>query len=163
MKLSTLVTSAAFILSFARALCLPRNAVITTAAAVPELDQINSSCCVCNQDSVRRYKRSPHGEVSLSPGDAFRSLSQANSTSGETSSQAWPPTVETILTVTFRAVVTVLSLLNVGFTWRIHGISIIPNTQGYTWTNRCVIDIHGGHRWRPWRRQRPLIGREWPL
>ena len=128
MKLLKLVVSAFFILSLAHTLSLPPNAVTSTAAQVSRPDQTNHSCCVCPLDGTRQYKRSHHGEVSVSPGEGLQPSSQANSTSGQQSSNLWPPTVETILTVIFRVVVTLLSLLNVGFTWRIHGMSFVPNT-----------------------------------
>ena len=163
MKLSKLVMSAIIMSSLSQTLSLPPIAVTSMTAPMSTPNRFNRSCCACHSESIHRYKRSPHGEVSLSPGDPFQSSSQANSTLGEISSHSWPPTIDTLVTVIFRAVVTILSLLNVGFTWRIHGTSAVPSMQEYTWTDRCVTDIHAGHRWRPWRRQRPLIDREWPM
>ena len=93
-----------------------------------QLHQADSSFCVKDPyhtlppPSAPRSKRSHDGEISISP-DSFSPPSPLNHTQASTpaTDQWWPPTAETVLTAVFRAVVTILSLLNVNFTWRIHG------------------------------------------
>ena len=113
------------------------NVFNTKKQKIPSRDQTNCLPCICgsrvnsgfNHAGILQSKRSHPGEVSMSPSEPSISLQQspspANSSQAhvfdQQKSQLWPPTVETVLTALFRAVVTVLSLLNVNFTWRIHG------------------------------------------
>ena len=74
---------------------------------------------------MEHLKRSQKDDISIDPElptDPSRSspTNFLNDTQG-LSPRSWPPSLETTLTATFRAVVTILSLLNVGFTWRLHG------------------------------------------
>ena len=95
--------------------------------------------CICQPDlaillhtTPRQSKRSYHEKIAVSPADSSPppppspttgsspSSSQTN-TAHLQNSKLWPPSTETIVTSVFRAVITILSLLNVNFTWRIHG------------------------------------------
>ena len=103
-------------------------------------DVYQASCCFhtylpktpISTSGNRQHKRSYQGELSKSPGDFFQqpASSVTNSTqSNDSGSQAvswWPPSTETILTAIFRAIMAVLSLLNINVTWRIHGEYISP-------------------------------------
>ena len=104
---------------------------------LPSRDEINCLPCICNSGTalvltkaeLRQNKRSHLDEVSVSPFNPSTTSQQTSSTpnsnrtrdTSQQASQSWPPTTETVLTALFRAIVTVLSLLNVNFTWRIHG------------------------------------------
>ena len=94
---------------------------------VPDLNTVNQCCRPCApinpipQANLRPSKRSHQVEISFSPSSSATNTNQSN-TLGQQESSAWPPTAETILTAIFRAVVTILSLLNVNFTWRLHGM-----------------------------------------
>ena len=102
---------------------------------VPNLNQrhkshpstVNQCCRPCApanpipQANIRLSKRSHRGEISFSPSSSTTNTNQSNVSSPE-KFPSWPPTAETIVTAIFRAVVTILSLLNVNFTWRLHGM-----------------------------------------
>ena len=78
----------------------------------------------------QQIKRSHQREVSVSPETLFQQPSSSNTNSTESQSSGfqavswWPPSTETILTAVFRAVMAIMSLLNMNVTWRIHGQSI---------------------------------------
>ena len=105
---------------------------------LPELHHIGHSSCLCYPDTnvpravVQVSKRSHQGEIAVSPGDPSPSpptsaLSDQSNQTNVTSSQessSWLPSTDTIVTAVFRAVITILSLLNANFTWRIHGKEI---------------------------------------
>ena len=86
--------------------------------------------------SNKRLKRSRKGEFSISPpsppsspsAPSLTPISRAPKKTNHTSTssaapnlQSWTPLLERILTAVFRAVITILTLFNVNFTWRIHG------------------------------------------
>lgn len=110
------------------ALRLPSLEAKTTHASIAnQRGQSRCICIACRLNlpaSSHQSKRSPKGDISIEPG-AFHSGNTLNATQipGQESSQRWTPTFEGILTAIFRAVITILSLLNVNFTWRVHGRS----------------------------------------
>ena len=79
----------------------------------------------------RALKRARKDDLSISPGASLPSppsygSHKDNTTKNTTdigSSPGWSPSIETIVTAIFRALLTVLTLFNVNITWRIHGKS----------------------------------------
>ena len=97
------------------------------------LDYVKQPPCLCSSSHIRR---SHQAEVSMSPGEMSSSPSQNASSSQTTSpnqeqTKLWPPTMETVLTATFRVFITILSLLNVNFTWRLHGKDTLASHAGF--------------------------------
>ena len=128
MKLTVLIPFTFAIVNTGPTLALPSNSLNPHQAQT--LQPYQSSCvpCICPPRLESRYKRShPNGEVSVSPGDSLQQPRSSDTNSSRyhqddaQSVQWWPPSLETVLTAIFRAIVTILSLLNVNFTWRIHG------------------------------------------
>ena len=135
-------------------------------------DNINKVNCTCAPPATQsildpgQLKRSLPNEISSTPQIlSSPNISTLNKTQvlGQSSTVSWPPTVETIITPIFRAVITILSLLNVNFTWRIHGATTILRVAEARILLTHMADIHAGQRWRLGRRRRPPIGRHWPL
>ena len=134
MKFLELLSPALVALSITRAISVPPSTLDRLQSGGPVALQAQCSCECPSKDtviipSIRRSERSPHSEVSLSPDNPSSSSSSATNWtqsrgSHDQSSSNWPPTTETLVTAVFRAIITILSLLNVGFTWRIHGNSI---------------------------------------
>ena len=133
MKLTVLIPITFAIVNTGPTLALPSNSLNSHQAQT--LQPYQSSCvpCICPPRLESRYKRShPNGEVSVSPEGSFRQPQSSDANFSRyyeydtQSTQGWPQFLDTVLTALFRTIVTVLSLLNVNFTWRIHG--------QWTWT-----------------------------
>ena len=79
----------------------------------------------------RALKRARKDDLSISPGASLPfppsygspSDNTTNDTTGIASLPGRSPSIETVATAIYRAVLTVLTLFNVNFTWRIHGKS----------------------------------------
>ena len=78
--------------------------------------------------SSRHDKPSEPSEVSMSPNPESPLFPSANSTRGfnpaamEPGLPPWISTMETIITVIFRTVMMILTLINVNVSWKIHGM-----------------------------------------
>ena len=94
----------------------------------------------------RALKRARKDELSISPGALLPSPPSYGSPSDNTtytttdsaSLPGWSPSVETIVTAIFRALLTVLTLFNVNITWRIHGKSPYPKIP----IDKCLTYVH---------------------
>ena len=79
----------------------------------------------------RALKRARKDDLSVSldaslpssPSYGSRSDNTTNTTTDVASLPSWSPSIDTIVTAIFRALLTVLTLFNVNITWRIHGKS----------------------------------------
>ncbi len=87
-------------------------------------------------EHYRAHKRARKDNVSISPGALLPSPPsygpRMDNTTNHTTDIAnlpWSsPSIETIVTAIFRALITILTLFNVNITWRIHGKSSYPRT-----------------------------------
>ena len=169
MKPATLLTINFAIFTLGLALSLQPNDINLDRAPSHRWDQAGCAPCPCLHKPERPFKRSYEGEVSIAPRDPLQqapsSISNSNQTRNDNSktTQWWPPSSEAVLTAVFRAVVTLLSLLNVNFTWRIHGMQIRSGAKDDRDANMIRVDIYAGHRWRPWARGPRVVGRQWPV
>ena len=79
----------------------------------------------------RALKRARKDDLSISPGASLPSPPSygspsdniTNNTTDIASQPGWSPSIDTIVTAIFRALLTVLTLFNVNITWRIYGKS----------------------------------------
>lgn len=101
-----------------------------------EVRHIDQSRCHWIANQARRSKRYPKSDISIEPGAAppppnppsNNDSNEPNTihASAQQNAHSWTPTLGTILTAIFRAIITILSLLNVNITWRIHGTRMAP-------------------------------------
>ena len=97
-------------------------------------------------EKYRALKRAHKDDHSISPGALLpsppsygpRSDNTINNTADIASLPGWSPSIESIVTAIFRALLTILTLFNVNFTWRIHGKSSHPKTPIHS----CLTYVH---------------------
>lgn len=95
--------------------------------------------------SHRRLKRSHGNNVQLSPGSIPASPPPSSNVSNgsdltripTSKLPSWLPTLDTIVTAAFRAIITSLTLFNVNITWRLHGKSCSSRTCLYWLQPEC--------------------------
>ena len=120
----------------------PKNGLKSTTSR--PAGNIPGSCTPCPSigdrpaffDKHRTLKRAPKDDLSISPGALLpsppsygpRSDNTTNNTADVASLPGWSPSIESIVTAIFRALLTILTLFNVSITWRIHGKSSYPRT-----------------------------------
>ena len=94
----------------------------------------------------RALKRARKDDLSISPGASLPSPPSYSSPSENTTNNTtdiaslpgWSPSIDTIVTAIFRAILTVLTLFNVNITWRIHGKSPYLKTL----IDPCLTSVH---------------------
>ena len=88
-------------------------------------------------EKYRALKRAHKDDLAISPGSSLLSPPSYGSRSDNITNNTadipnlpWSsPSIETIVTAIFRALLTILTLFNVNITWRIHGKSSYPRTR----------------------------------
>lgn len=112
-------------------LCLHASALQVHQPFPSGFEYVNQPGKLCPSTRSNPCKRSHKIDISVFPASSppiVNSGSEGgNTTLADSAEQSypssWAPTWETTITAIFRAVITILSLLNINITWRIHGKS----------------------------------------
>ena len=152
MKLTTIIMILLVPSSSTLVVSSPRNSLESTISR--RASNISGYCTPCPSIGdrpaffahYRALERARKDDLAISPGASLpsppsygpRNDNTTDNTTDFAGLPDWSPSIETIVTAIFRALLTVLTLFNVNITWRIHGKSPYLKTP----IDPCLTSVH---------------------